>query len=163
MKKFNLPKFSISFEKLLSIIAIFTSAITVYFISNQTQILQKQFDLTQKQIQLSSLPYLEYGYSNPDSDSFEIFIVNNGLGPAFIEGTSTTYKGIKYAKDLSEVFSTEVFKKDSLNFLYSGMYVGMLIPANKKINLISVKNDIKSLKTIMSLWENSSITNEIVY
>lgn len=161
--KIRFPKISISADRVLSLSALTVSAITVFFQYKQTYFVQQQFELTQEQTRLAVLPYLEFGYSMPDKNRLDLFLINNGLGPAYIKDIDVTYNGKTYNEDLASLFHKSVFERDSLIFIHSSVYKNMIIPAGKRINMITVENDSVSLSKILTLWENGEVNMNLKY
>ena len=134
-------KRSINADKVLSISAIIISVATLILIFYQT-------DLIRKEQKASVFPSITFGYNKNTAKGMtgeSIFIINQGLGPAFI-------KNINVQKD-QEVYSLapyEYLQKlknyNSDDILYiDKLFEGRIIPADDKIVLIAKRTDSTSL------------------
>lgn len=148
-------------EKIVSISAIFISALTLY-------VTFEQFKISREQQRLSVLPYLSIGNYYTGSPNYQLVLRNDGIGPAFIESVVVIYEGKKYEMDLInflyEQFPTEM---DSIpNLAHSNIYEGLLVPVGQKIPHLSIENSQKSADRLLMLLEKLDEGNfqfEIVY
>ena len=96
------PKFWNS-DKIVSISAILISLATMAIYLYQTHLIKKQQNA-------SVMPYIRIMYSF-DNDRFEVLVLNEGLGPAFIDEVNTYYMGKKYAHhDIPDFFKMNTLK-----------------------------------------------------
>lgn len=72
-------------DKIVSLSAMAIALFTLVVLLYQSNILERQYELTVKQQKASVLPYIFFGDSFSE-DYYEIFIENKGMGPAFIKG-----------------------------------------------------------------------------
>ena len=148
-------------EKIVSVSAIFISAITLY-------VTFEQLNVSREQQRLSVLPYLSMGNYYTGSPNYKLVIQNDGIGPAFIESITVTYKGKKHEMDLIS-FLYEEFPQDldSIPALsHSNIYKGMLIPAGHKIEHLSIQDSQKSADNLLVLLDKldkETFDFEIVY
>ncbi|MEO9485052.1 MAG: hypothetical protein ABJG47_16450 [Ekhidna sp.] len=149
-----------SSDRWLSIVAITASLGTLFTIVYQTNLIRKQQ-------YASVLPYLEMWNSNPGREgmSYMYVLKNNGIGPAFIKDVKIHVGDSAYIDDPASFVHRVIKPKDSIiNFYYSNIKKGTLIPAGSRIELVGVKND--SINSpILKRWfsRTDSIEVEIIY
>lgn len=131
-----------SSDRWISIVAIVASLGTLFTIIYQTNIFRKQQ-------YASVLPYLELWNSRND-DSYRLILINNGIGPAFIEEVNILYKDSTFKMDPAVFVQQAIDPIDTITRMgHSNIGKGRLIPAGARIDLVQVENDsINSLK----LW-----------
>ena len=132
-------------------VAIIASMGTLFTIVYQTELIRKQQ-------YASVLPYLEI-WNSWDEDSYRLVLVNNGVGPAFVEHVKIIYGDTTYRTDPAN-FLPMVAKNDTINYSYSNLYNGRLIPAGTKINLIQGPDSLSSMK-LWSWFANSDSTRKV--
>lgn len=146
-----------SADRVVSLTAIIVSLGTLFTIVYQTQLIRKQQ-------YASVLPYIEMWNSNR-GDSYSYMLFNNGIGPAFVKEVKVHYGDSTVVGDLA-FFTYHVIKPvDSVkNYSYSNIKAGGLIPAGKKIDLISVSNDSVNA-AILRKWfsKGDHIQVEVIY
>ncbi len=148
-------------DKIVSISAIFISALTLY-------VTFEQFKISRAQQRLSVLPYLSMGNYNTGGPNYKLVVKNDGIGPAFIESVTMIYKGKKFETDLinflHEQFPAEL---DSIpNLTHSNIYQGLLIPAGQTIEHLAIDNSQTSADKLLRLFgklDAEGIEFEIVY
>lgn len=135
-----MPKFKFIWnsEKLVSISAMSISFITLLIFIYQTNLMRRQNDL-------SIMPYLDISTTNDlEKATFELNLLNHGVGPAIIESVRLKYQGQQY--DL-KAFENSLFAflksqrpiLDSVSVIStSTLDPGMAIPANTSYNVFSV-------------------------
>lgn len=100
-------------DKLVGIVAIFISLITLIIFVKQTNIMEKQS-------RLSVMPYLLIETSdNGLEKTFTIDIVNYGVGPAIIEEIQILYNKKTYTMDFHEFAISQFPEMDSINIINS--------------------------------------------
>lgn len=136
-------------ERLLSFSAMTISFITLVIFIYQTNLMRKQN-------YLSILPYVMLSTSaNKETQTFEVNLVNHGVGPAIIESVILKYKGkqhdlINYENHLYTFLVSQVPALDSIKTVSSStLDKGMAIPANYKYNVLSVGNSEKDYQLIL--------------
>lgn len=144
-------------DKIVSFSAILISLGTMGVYIYQTHLIQKQQSA-------SVMPYLRMSYSH-DEDRFEFIIMNEGLGPAFIEEVNTYYNGKKYAnQDVSNFFQNQYRNIDSTLYLsYSNVTLGMLFAAGKDIHVIIKRNSVKDTEKLKDLFFRKKIEMEVTF
>ena len=127
-------------DKIVSFSAILISLMTLVVFIYQTSIQREQQEL-------SVLPYLSIYNSNIEGEGYSLVLENNGIGPAFIESVTTSYKDSIYNLDLPKFFFQKTSITDSIkNIQYSNIYKGLLIPAGKSHKMISSMDRSNGLK-----------------
>jgi len=161
--KLKFPQLLKNTDRILSVSAVLISLGTLYILIHQTNLNRKQFELSQKQLSASVLPYLELGSSSPNELDYELILINNGLGPAFIKSIRVLYEGEIYNEDPGRFLQHQGFKKDSLDYIYTDLYVDRLVPSGEKIILLAVENDQHSAKYMRTIFSEQKATIEIEY
>ena len=121
----------------MSLAAIIASLGTLFVIVYQTAIFRKQQ-------YASVLPYLEMWNSNPGSKgtNYMFILKNNGIGPAFIQEVKIHFDDSIYSLDPGRFTIDIIHPIDSiLNFGYTNISKGSVVPAGELIELVAVKND----------------------
>ena len=102
-------------DRTISLTAFFVSVATLFILLYQTNLSHKQYELVREEQYASVMPYLVISYSSdldvysPDSiTSYELFLSNNGLGPAFIEEVKVIYQGKTYQMDPANFLKKEI-------------------------------------------------------
>ena len=135
-------------DRWLSIVAIIASMGTLFTIVYQT-------NLSRKQQYASVLPYLEIWNSN-SADSYRLILVNNGIGPAFIENVSIVYKDSTYEMDPARFLEQVILLEDTIRYVsHSNIRKGRLIPAGTEVKLLQIQDD-KENADKLRLWFNGS-------
>ena len=136
-----------STDTIVSISAILISLGTFISIIYQNRLIQKQQSA-------SVLPYLEI-WNSQDIDRYQLVLMNNGIGPAFIRDVRVIFEGEEYPGDPYKFFVTEVLQRDSIrNVSYSNLVNGRLIPAGETVDLLAVHNSSEHSKKLSS-WFSS--------
>jgi hypothetical protein len=159
-------KFKWNSEKMVSLSAMSISFITLLIFIYQTNLMRKQNEL-------AIMPYLGLSTTNDTGTStFELNLLNHGVGPAIIESVTMEYQGRKY--DLRE-FENSFFNflKSKRSALYSIGVIststldrGMAIPANTSYNIFSIRNSAEGYQLIVEGLDSLLQTGfkyEIVY
>jgi hypothetical protein len=132
-------------DKIVSISAILISLGTFISIIHQNRLIQKQQ-------RASVLPYLEI-WNSQDIDRYQLVLMNNGIGPAFIREIRVVVDNKPYPGDVYQFFKNEILSKDTIpSFYYSNVVPGRLIPAGEKIEMIGVNNDSLSARKLSSIF-----------
>ena len=137
-------------EKILSISAILISLGMFISIVYQNRLIQKHQSA-------SVLPYLEI-WNSQNIGRFQLVVLNNGLGPAFIKDIRIIHKGEVYEGDPYRFFVEEIIKKDTIkNVQYSNVLPGRLIPAGERIEMIAALQSEESAKSLASWFADDSV------
>lgn len=119
----------------MSACAILISLGTFASIVYQNQLLRKQQSAT-------VLPYLEI-WNSQNYDRYQLILMNNGIGPAFIRDVWVIYEDSSYQMDPWEAFVEVLNPPDSIEapVYYSNVPAGRLVPAGERIDMIGVNNN----------------------
>ena len=141
----------------MSIGAILISVGTFFTIIYQTNLMREhQY--------ASVLPYLEVYNSGMSNQSYELVMVNNGVGPAFIEEVKVHYEGEIYLGDPVRFYQEQIIKADTIrNFNYSNIWKGRLIPAGEKVEMLGITGSKEYSKKLRSWYGGEKAIVEIVY
>lgn len=140
----NKKKIRWSPEKVMSISALFVSIISVIALFYQLNLAREENGLIRKQQSASVLPHVTLSFSL-SSEEYKMLFINKGVGPAFIKkvefsvGDSEKFERsdffanyiggqIRESRDIAIPISTYSFQE------------GDVIPANDKIDVITIKN-----------------------
>jgi hypothetical protein len=140
-----------SSDRWLSMVAIIASLGTLFTVVYQTNLIRKQQ-------YASVLPYLEM-WNSSQKHSYQLVLVNNGIGPAFIEEVNIYYQDSVYQMDPANFMKEVIIKTDTIrNVGHSNIYKGRLVPAGEIVNLLQVNNDSINSKKLWS-WFSGDDTN----
>lgn len=133
-----------SSEKIVSISAILISLLTFISIVYQNNLLQKHQSA-------SVLPYLEI-WNSQNTDRYELILMNNGIGPAFIKDIRVVYNDSTYKMDPYGFFANVIKPQDSTleDVYYSNVIPGRLIPAGERFEMLGHEGTISTAKTLAS-------------
>ena len=135
----------------ISLVAIVASLGTLFTVVYQT-------NLYREQQYASVLPYLEM-WNSGGGDSYSLVLVNNGIGPAFIDEVSIVYKDSTYYMDPAHFLGEVIHPTDTIvNVVHSNIGKGRLVPAGKSIYLLQVNDDEKNAKKLWS-WFSGNDAN----
>ncbi len=147
-------------DKIISISAMLISLMTLIVFILQTNIIREQQ-------RLSVLPYLYMVNENSGLPTYKFKLMNNGIGPAFIESVNVRYKGKTFNMDIPTFLYQNVPEMDSVyNVFHSNLVDGQLIPAGKEIAIFEVNNsieDAEKLLKVMRQLNDEGFDYEIVY
>lgn len=120
-------------EKILGLSAMLISLCTLFVFIYQTNLIRKQQ-------YMSVYPHLDISNRGTGTKNYQLILRNEGIGPALVKSVKITGPNGKIYDDivdyLDEVFATN----DSVNYLYSNITPGRLIPANEIIPIIEEAN-----------------------
>lgn len=129
---------------------------------NQFKIAQEQAALNRKALYASVLPHLEL-YNNWVSGTYELALENAGLGPAFIEDIRVHYQGKTYVGDHNIFLEKVILPSDVIDYTYSNIDKGMIIPAGRKISLVLAHNPAENSTKLKKIFEQQTAQVEITY
>lgn len=165
-------KSKINFSKASTILAIITSIGSLYIVSFQTNLIVDQFNLQRQEQYMSVFPYVSVA-NTENEKRYGLLISNTGIGPAMIDHISIHYKdSIYHNHDFRDAFVKIINKEDSLFYDYKDishttLRKGTLIPANKMIEVITLKTNLDKLGTkrrkALRNWFNQKLKIEIIY
>ncbi len=145
-------------EKILSVCAILISLGTFFSIVYQNQLLKKQQSA-------SVLPYLEI-WNSQSKDRYQLVLLNNGIGPAFITNIRVYHMEKSHDMDPYVFLKTVLNPDDTIKrtIYYSNILPGRLIPAGERVEMIGAKDDEKTASYLRQYFANDSTAKvEIEY
>lgn len=143
-KKFNLDRF-------IAIIAFLISIATLFTFIYQTRLMRTQQ-------YASVMPYLLAGHEGLGQKEYQYTLSNVGLGPAFVEDVRVIYKKKTYVGDLDDFLTAHSAEtKDTINYGYSSVYPGMLIPANATVEMLQNSGNYENAEEIWNLMEAADV------
>lgn len=124
-----------SADRIVSISAILMSLMTLVVLIVQTNMIRNQ--------QRNSVyPHMIIGNQGYATANYKLILSNSGIGPAIIESVEINYQDSVYQMDFPTFIYNYIPETDTLeNIFHSNVYPGMLIPAEKVINIIEVIDD----------------------
>lgn len=161
MKKKNILKTISSFwtsEKILGACAMIISISTLIVFAYQTNLMRKQQ-------YMSVYPYLMFADYAVYSPQYKFVLHNNGIGPALIISTKIIDNGKVKDYDIVNYIQSIIKPEDSINYLSSNVYRGLLIPENGKVELIALygENTGSGIEKIYNLIHNENLEFIIEY
>ncbi|TXD85057.1 hypothetical protein ESY86_00455 [Subsaximicrobium wynnwilliamsii] len=131
-------------------IALFTLAVLLY----QSYILDRQYELTVKQQKASVLPYLQLGQSY-GSKYYTVFVSNQGLGPAFIDGLYV--KELDSTTKISDIYNyyhknTNNASDSLVSDYYSSLTKGMVLSPGETLELYSSKGEKSGIRPVYDFF-----------
>lgn len=133
-------------DKTLSLMAFLISLGTFFLLYYQT-------NLTRKQQYASVLPYLELFNRNPQEHTYSFCIANNGIGPAFIKKVEVHYQDSVFKTDPANFLYSQIYPQDTtISFIHTNLAEGTLLPAGAVLELLVVKEDLKSAVQLRQLF-----------
>ena len=152
-----------NYERIFSSVAILSSILTVGVFAYQTYLIREQN-------KMSVYPHLVAYYSFDPNKFFSFAVSNDGVGPALIEEVKFSVRGKTYNRLESytrDVLHSKEISKYKFRRSYSGLFKGILLPANKERILVkispmdSVPHTV--MHTIRKKFSNDSLHIKIVY
>lgn len=132
-------------DRIVSFAAILISVSTLIVLIYQTNIMRSQQ-------RLSVLPHLMTSNEYIGTPNYRLILRNSGIGPAFIESVKIFHKEKTYEMDFAKFMIDHVPEFDSIdNVYYSNIAPGLLIPAEKSINLLEIHDSLKDSKNLYAL------------
>ncbi|MDF0708255.1 hypothetical protein [Flagellimonas okinawensis] len=121
-------------EKIVGLTALIVSLLTLIVFVYQTNLLRKQQ-------YMAAYPHLSLMNEKSGTLQYSFGLSNHGVGPAFIESVKVSASNDMVYDDIIHYVEKTIGKQDSINYVYSNLWVGRLIPANEKINLIQLLDE----------------------
>ncbi|MEM9671450.1 MAG: hypothetical protein AAF992_02590 [Bacteroidota bacterium] len=123
-------------EKIISLSAFVVSIATLLALMYQIRLSGEQNELVRKEQYASVLPYLEIWPSSRSSTHFSLGIVNNGIGPAFIDEVKVVYEGQEYEGDPNTFYYSKIIETDTVLFAYGSVGKGHVLRAGEERGII---------------------------
>ena len=121
-------EFTLKYEMIVALSAVFVSVATLFVYIYQAKIMQGQQHA-------SVWPHLEWRYSIRSDEGFVLTVVNKGVGPAIVKSSTMSWDG-QEVKNGYELLSKFV-NMDSVGFYYSSVN-DMVIAPNEKVEVLHV-------------------------
>ena len=123
-------------DKILSISAFVVSIATLLALLYQVKLAQNQVEMARKGQKASVLPYIEIWPQRQNPNSFSLSLVNNGIGPAFIDEISVLAGDKVYQGDPNSFYWNVIVQEDTINFGYADVSPGRLVPAGEHVAMV---------------------------
>ena len=153
-----------SAEKVMSLSALFVSAISLFALFYQLNLAREENELIRKEQKASVLPHLSQWFSN-SSEEFKITFGNRGVGPAFIKRVNIVIGDSLEFDNTDDVFRF-VFDStkglDSLPFSSSTFKKGYVLPANQHVDIITIKNK-NARRFFQQFMKTNTLDYEVIY
>lgn len=135
-------------DKLVGLVAIMISFITLVIFVKQTNIIEKQSHL-------SVMPYLMISISEVGSENkYSLKLINYGVGPAIIDSTTIFYKGKTYNEEFADFLQSEIKIMDSVPVLnHATLGRGLAIPSGGERNILTAGGTEKSFRNFLEVME----------
>lgn len=138
-------------------VAILASLGTLFIVAYQTHLIREQQHA-------SALPYLTI-WQQKNFDKYRLLLINDGIGPAFLEDISIMHDGVEYEMDPYDFFATKIKKEDSTitNVRYSNLRIGRVVPAGETIEVLAVLDSQTNAEKLEEWFGNGTATLKITY
>ena len=157
-------KINWSAEKIMSLSALFVSAISLFALFYQLNLAREENELMRKEQKASVLPHLSQWYSTLDN-TFKVVFGNRGVGPAFVKkvefvlNDSLTFDN---TDDLIKHFFKHMKEVEDPNYTSSTFTEGRVIPAGDTVVVISIR-DQKSKQQFIQFLDKNTLEFNIIY
>jgi len=151
-----------STDRILGLSAMFISLLTLITFVYQTNLMKKQAGL-------SVLPYLAISstYANGADPTYQLKLVNQGVGPAIIESRIIRYNNKEYRGEFHEFLVEQMPALDTLSGLsYAAFDYGSVLPSGEEIFVIAAFEDLEVVNLVASKLEELAelgLDYEIIY
>lgn len=135
-------------DKIVSLVALGISLLTLYIFVRQTNIIEEQS-------KRSVMPYLMLDSSNNgEKGTYSIDVVNYGVGPAIVESRVIYYQGKSYDMELHDFLHQQIPEMDSVHLVnFTTFQVGVAVPANSSRNMLIAGGDEVSYHTFLKILQ----------
>jgi hypothetical protein len=147
---------SFNFDRVVGISALLISLSTVILLIYEVR-------LARRSQYAAVMPYVQLRNVETNTPSYKIVLFNDGLGPAFISSIRVIERGKTYEGDLQNFLETGDLKSAPLQYVYSNISSGRLIPAGAELPLISATGDLANSLRISNIFSNDSLEIVIEY
>ncbi|MEM6844045.1 MAG: hypothetical protein AAF944_14380 [Bacteroidota bacterium] len=148
-------------DKIVSTSAIIIGVGSLIVVTYQTNLIRNQTELIQREQRISVIPYLQLGERVPDGKRVEVYLTNEGLGPALIKEVKVRTENEVYETDLTTYFLE--------NYSYEGyitmenVVVGDLLPADEEYTMIGLNLQDSSFIEFITIFEERKVVFEVIY
>ncbi|WP_420601721.1 hypothetical protein [Flagellimonas sp.] len=149
-------------DKLVGLVAILISLITLIIFVKQTNIMERQS-------RLSVMPYLMISKSEVGSENkYSFELINYGVGPAIVDSTLIFYKEKLYHNmEFVDFLNGELKVMDSIPVLnHASIRKGLAIPAGGERNFLTVGGNEEAYKAFLEVFQELDLNGfyfEIYY
>jgi hypothetical protein len=157
-------KFKWSAEKVMSISALFVSAISLFALFYQLNLAREENELIRKEQKASVLPHLSQ-WIRSNNKSFSIVFGNRGVGPAFIKKVQITVNDSISFDNTDDTFNYIFSQMESTelpNFESSTFTDGRVIPAGESVITITIEQP-KTRQFFLKYMNENSLEYNIIY
>jgi hypothetical protein len=157
-------KINWSAEKVMSISALFVSAISLFALFYQLNLAREENELIRKEQKASVLPHLSQWYSTLDN-KFRIIFGNRGVGPAFVKKVDLVLNdSIKFdnTDDLINHIYRNMEPAENADYTSSTFTEGRVIPASEEVVVITI-HDMQSRLRFLQYLEKNTLEFDIIY
>lgn len=152
-------------EKVMSISALFVSAVSLFALFYQLNLAREENQLIRKQQSASVLPHLSQWYSNA-GNGFKVVFGNKGVGPAFIKKVTMSIQDTVFhnSDHLVSYVLRDIFKTDSISIsaTTSTFSEGYVLPASEVVEFLVIEDD-KNGELVKSRLKSLQFGYEIIY
>lgn len=132
-------------NRILSLTALFVSVSTLFILVYQTHLSNKMYYLEEQALKTSVLPILEITTSANEDVTFQLDILNQGIGPARIKSIYILYGDSVYAMDWYALISLYInphitADQSPWSVMYSNIFPGRIIQTGEKVTHIRANN-----------------------
>ena len=159
-------KTKINSDRVLSITAFIISIATLIALMYQSNLVSEQNEMMQKEQYASVMPYLSMGFMGKEDDSsFDLFLSNDGVGPAFIKEINIRYNDSLYQMSIIDFYSNilKVENSNNVKILRTDIGTSTVIPANSKIPLLTFYTGQNEAIKLLDAFGTLDATIEITY
>lgn len=153
-----------SAEKVMSISALFVSAISLFALFYQLNLAREENELIRKEQKASVLPHLSQWYSTLDG-KFRIVFGNRGVGPAFVKKVELVLNDsipFDNTDDLVEYIYQNMEPIENPDYTSSTFTEGRVIPAGEEVVVIAIK-DRPSRQRFLQYLDKNTLEFDIIY
>jgi hypothetical protein len=146
----------INIDRVISFGALIISFATVI-------LLVYEIRLSRKAQYASVMPYLHIVNFEMNRPGYRIVLLNDGLGPAFIESVKVIYYGKEYLGDLQDFLLASKIRMDSIKFTYTNVSEGRIIPAGAQFAMIAADGDLANSLRLLKIFNPEKMEIITVY
>jgi len=124
-------------DKITGISAMFISICTLFILIDEARIMRQQQELMRKQQLMSVFPYLDFSNYGTGGPNYKYILRNTGIGPAIVKSVKVYADGNTY-DDIVYYLDDKFTEKDSVQYYYSNVSAGKMIPQGETVEMISI-------------------------
>jgi hypothetical protein len=142
-------------DKILSTLAFIISFCTFSVLVYQTNLIRKQQ-------YAAVLPYLEIWPSRGE-DYYRLSIVNNGIGPAFIEDIKTIADGKEHEIDPANFYYNYLQDRYLVPMITATVKAGRVIPAGQSVEIFKISDSTNGATTFYNMLDSIKFDVKLTY